>query len=255
MWYVIQTKSGDEDKIKTLFESRQDDATYVSCFIPLFEEVRRRSDKYAIIIRRMFPGYLFVDTDKPDEIFKGLKKIPDFTKLLGFKEDDGELYFIPVSPEDEKFLLSLLDDGIMHVSYVHLSKNNRIDKIVGPLSGYRNHIVKLEFRRRTAAVELDMFGRKRRINFGLWTDGDPEVPWLRQQMLEDESPPLDRGVSIDIGLKPGDRVIDESGVYEGLVFTVERVDPARRSVYTTFNMLGANARLMLNADYVRKVAE
>ena len=253
MWYVIQTVSGEEQDLKTLLESIGDPEVCRKCFIPVFEEVRRRADRYNIILRRLFPGYVFVDTDQPRAVFRTLRKIPDFTRLLGMEEEGGEKNFIPVEPEDEAFLNSLMEDGIMHVSYAHLSKSNRIDKVVGPLARYRNHITKLEFRRRTAIVEAEMFGKRRKIQFGLWTDGDPRLPWLERQMAQEQAAVLDTGVEMDIGIHPGDRFVDESGVYGDKVFVADRVDAVHRSVFTTFRMGDLKVRVELNADNVRKL--
>ena len=131
MWYVVQTKTGNENEIKEFIEHNVDSNSFRECFVPLYEEVRRREDKCKILFRRLFPGYLFVDTDDPDIIFQKLKKAPWFTRLLGADDNAGNKTFIPVGEEDEEFLRTLLDDGIMHVSYIEMSKNNsKIEKIV-----------------------------------------------------------------------------------------------------------------------------
>ena len=41
---------------------------------------------------------------------------------------------------------------------------------------------------------------------------------------------------------------DETGVYGDLEFTVTKVDPARRIVYTAAEMFGAKVRFEMNAD-------
>ncbi|MBQ8667295.1 MAG: hypothetical protein IJ526_10595 [Lachnospiraceae bacterium] len=182
MWYVIQAKSGDEFDIKTLFEAIRPKGLNCESFIPLYEEVRRSGGKCHIIFKRLFPGYIFLETDNPDEVLHTLRAIPEYTRLLGNVEADGSKTFIPVGEEDEEFLRTLFSDGVMHVSYVHMAQNGRIDHIVGPLYNYRNHITKLEMRHRMAIVETEMFGKMRKVRFGLWTDEDPELVWLRRQI-------------------------------------------------------------------------
>lgn len=253
MWYVVQTKSGDEQKIVNGLNNQGEDGAYDRCFVPLMEEVSRRGNKSCIRFKRLFAEYLFVETEDPAKIKQMLRKIPGFTRVLGAKEDDGEITFIPITPEDQEFLESLMDDGVMHVSYIKLTKSNKIEKIVGPLARYRNHIVKLETRHRMAVVETDIFGKHRRIKFGLWTDGDPSLPWLDDQMEKDESELIDQKVEIDIGVHPGDHVIDETGVYGDMEFVVDRVDPVHRRVYTTIHLGSAAARVELRADSVRVV--
>ena len=252
MWYVIQTKSGDEEQEKLLMEKLVEPSSYSRLFVPLYEDVRRSNGKYMLSFRRMFPGYFFVETDEPNEVYRKLRSVPGFTRLLGSEERDGEKNFIPVEPEEEGFLTSLLDEGIMHVSYIRM-KNKRIDRVIGPLAGYRNHISKLDIPHRRAIVTTKMFGRERKIKFGLWLEGDPSVAWLEERMNEGQKPALDEGAKIDIGLKPGDLVKDETGLYGDIIFEVESVDHGRRTIRTSFEMLGVSAHLELNADSVTKV--
>ncbi|MBQ9436920.1 MAG: hypothetical protein IJU50_01165 [Lachnospiraceae bacterium] len=252
---MVQTVSGEEQTVKEHIDKRLGSIQPIRCFIPLCEEVRRRSDRYNIVFRRLFPGYLFIETENPEAAYSFLRSVPHFTRVLGSKEQDGNYLFIPVSEDDQAFLESILEDGMLHVSYAHLSKSNRIDKVAGPLAGYRNHIIKLEFRRRTALVDAWMFGKRRKLAFGLWTDGDPEVAWLSERIGEGntQTAALDEGVEIDIGIHPGDKVIDLTGVYTDMELVVTEVDAKHRRVYSQLKLMGGNVRVMLNADNVEKV--
>lgn len=58
--------------------------------------------------------------------------------------------------------------------------------------------------------------------------------------------------SIDIGIHPGDRVVDETGVYGEQVFVVEKVDAKRRLLTSSFEMFGTVAGIELRADDVKK---
>ncbi len=268
MWYVIQVKSGQEHDLKLLLESVKEPGAFGESFVPLFEDVKRREGKCTIGFRRLFPGYIFVEADDPRKIFETLRGIPDFTKLLGTVEEDGTKLFIPIGKEDEEFLRTLFKDGIMHVSYIHMAKTGRIDRIAGPLANYKNHITKLEMRHRMAIVEAEMFGKKRRVKFGLWTDEDtslPQVEKLKEELFGTGEGSFSRKgsgkggdvlgdtVILDLGIHPGDKVMDESGVYGNQIFVVEKVDTKHRTLISTFEMFGTSARIELNADDVRKV--
>ncbi len=251
MWYVVQVESGQEQEMRVLFDKLRSDGAYGECFVPLFEDVKRSGGKCRIGFRKLFPGYVFVECSEPDKLFNTLMGIKNFTKLLGAVEEDGTKVFVPIGAEDEQFMRTLFDEGIMHVSYVHMTKNGRIDKIAGPLAHYRNHITKLELRHRMAVVEAEMFGKHRKVKFGLWTDDDPVLPAI--QRLKGEEDILDGVVDIEIGVRPGDKVVDETGVYGDQVFIVQSVDIKRRVVVSTFEMFGTSARIELRADEVRKV--
>lgn len=256
MWYVIQVESGKENDMKVLLDKLRVDGAYGECFVPLFEDVRRSGGKCRIVFRRLFPGYIFVECDDPDRLFDTLKGIPEFTRLLGTTEADGQKLFIPVGDEDREFMETMFEDGLMHISYVHMGKNGRIDKVAGPLANYRNHITKLELRHRMAIVEAEMFGKRRKVKFGFFTDEDPELPEiqkLKDDSIYKDSDILDGRVEFDLGIRVGDRVMDDSGIYGDQVFTVEKLDLRRRTVISTFEMLGTSARIELNADEVSKV--
>ncbi len=254
MWYVIQVKSGEEQEMKALLDKLRKNGAYGECFVPLFEDVKRSGGKCRIGFRKLFPGYIFVEAEDPRGLFKTLMGIADFTKLLGTVEEDGSKLFIPIGKEDEEFLRTLFTDGLMHVSYVHVAKSGRIDRIVGPLANYRNHITKLELRHRMAIVEADMFGKRRKVKFGLWTDEDPVLPGLeRLKAAKDSFDVLDGVVEFDLGIHPGDKVKDDTGIYGEQIFIVESVDAKHRTLISSFEMFGTNARIELKADEVRKV--
>ena len=269
MWYVIQVKSGEEQEMKALLDKLRKNGAYGECFVPLFEDVKRSGGKCRIGFRKLFPGYIFVEAEDPRGLFETLMGIADFTKLLGTVEEDGSKLFIPIGKEDEEFLRTLFTDGLMHVSYVHVAKSGRIDRIVGPLANYRNHITKLELRHRMAVVEADMFGKRRKVKFGLWTDEDPVLPGLERLKLAAEGKIHDEGtgysyaasaadvldgiVEFDLGIHPGDKVKDDTGIYGEQIFIVESVDPKHRTLISSFEMFGTNARIELKADEVRKV--
>lgn len=258
MWYVIQVKSGEEQEMKALLDKLRTEGAYGECFVPLFEDVKRSGGKCRIGFRKLFPGYLFVESDDPQKIFETLMGIKDFTKLLGTVEKDGSKVFVPICTEDEEFLRTLFTDGLMHVSYVRMAKNGRIDRIVGPLANYRNHITRLEMRHRMAVVEAEMFGKMRKVKFGLWTDDDPVLPGLERLKMaaggaDSSFDVLDGVVELDIGIHPGDKVRDATGIYGDQVFVVQSVDVKRRSLISIFEMFGTNARIELRVDDVRKV--
>ncbi len=253
MWYVMQVRSGEEETVRRYIEELQDKNSFNRIFIPLYEEVRRSQGRIRISIKKMIPGYLFLETESPEDFYHTLKKIPKFKRFLSLDDDKENKYFIPVGKDDEEFLESLISDGMMHVSYIRMKNHRYIEKVVGPLAKYRNHITKLDIPHRRAIVDAEIFGKQRKIRFGLWTDGDPDIPWLNERRGLREELPIDAGAVPDIGIHPGDRVTDDNGIYGDMEFTVVSVNTGRRTVSTSFEIFGTKARLELNADQVSVV--
>ena len=253
MWYVIQVYSGKEHEIKSLIENTSGRDGFQRLFIPLYEEVRRRKEEYHILLRRLFPGYIFAETEDAEKLFMFLRKIPEFTKLLNSEEGDEKL-FLEVGKEDQEFLDTLLDDGVMHVSYIEMDKrSNRMKKVVGPLARYRNCITHLETRHREAIVETEIFGKRRRIRFGLWMKGDPRIPWIEEQMEQPQQEVLEGLGQVDVGFHPGDFVLDRNRLYGEDPMRVERVDAGKRTVTVQIFLFGSYMNVELDMDSLEKV--
>lgn len=251
MWYVIQTKSGEEGELKELINALMPRELYTDCFIPLFEDVRKRGGTGHISFRRLFPGYLFIDTESVEEVHDNLKGILRLSKLLAMPEKNDEQSFIGVTEEEKKFLETLLKNGVMHVSYIEMrGKTGKIEKIIGPLARYASRITRLDISHRMAIVETELFGKKRKIKFGLWTDRDPDLPGFTDNEEIDASGMDQKG--IDIGIHPGDTIIDETGIYMDKMKVVS-VNAAGRVIRATVKMLGSDVPITLNADDVRVV--
>lgn len=258
MWYVVQTQSGNEEEMRLLLERTAPDSALKASFIPLYEDVWRKGGVGHISIKKLFPGYFFVDTDDPETVSRTLKQVPEFKRVLGMWENDGTKTFVPVLPDEQAFLDSLMETGLMHVSFIKRAKSGRIETIIGPLSRYSNRITKLDIPHRRAIVETELFGRKRRIKFGLWTEDDPQLPWLTRIMKEDVTAGGYKAAEqlssvADIGIHPGDRVTDVSGVYGDQIFTVTGVDILHRTLRTTTEMFGTTITVELSADDVQMI--
>lgn len=251
MWYVIQTKSGEEKNLKLFLENVLPENIRASFFVPLYENVWRKGGTGHISILLMFPGYVFAETDMPDELFELLKKTPRFTRLLNMEELNGERTFLTVSKQDEEFLRSLLEDNIMHVSYIRRSKSGKIEKLVGPLEEYEKYITKLDMPHRRAIVEAYLFGKERKLKFGLWTDSDPDTPRIRRLKLEELEQV--KKSDIDIGIYIGDTVRDKSGIYEGMELTVIEVDATRSIVWVETELFGTKVRIEMYANEVEVI--
>lgn len=254
MWYVIQTQSGREHDLKELLDHMRQESdlpVFRNCFIPLYEDVYRRGGVGHISIKRMFPGYLFVETEDPDSLFALLKTIPEFTRLLGMEERNGEKVFIPVREDEKAFLSSILENGLMHVSFLRRAKSGRIEQIVGPLAQFGDRITKLDVPHRRAIVEAKLFGKVRRVKFSLWTDVDTPLPWLDEK--RGRSPAATLHEIKDIGIHEGDQIVDETGVYGDQIFTVSEVDLLRRLIRVEAQLFGIRVPIEMRADDVRRV--
>lgn len=173
MWYAIQTITGNEEK--TIDEIRKvvPRRIYEECFLLKRERVWRLHGACRLHTENLFPGYIFVRTQWPEEFYKQLKKVPQYARLLGKEENE----FYSVSKEEEIFLKRLLnkdEEKIVRLSQVTVDKYGNIIECRGPLRYYQDNIIKKRIRLRYVIICIHLFGRDREILLGIRLEGDSE---------------------------------------------------------------------------------
>lgn len=166
MWYVIQVVTGKEEETKNVIDKELSRQFFEDCFYIRRERVWRRDGQCIVHLETMFPGYLFISTDQPEEVYTELKAIPQITKLLRSEED----IFLTVSQEEREFLENLLDDdseNVVRLSKVTVNEEKKILTAEGPLRHYVDRIVKKKLRLRYVMIEMELFEKKREILIGI----------------------------------------------------------------------------------------
>ena len=105
MWYVIQTSTGREEKIKQECEQRISKDVLSHCVLPLYEEKIKYKGQWHIQKKKLFPGYLFLIPENLDELHEQLKRVEAMTKLLGAGDD-----IIALTQNEIDFLLRFAGD-------------------------------------------------------------------------------------------------------------------------------------------------
>ena len=166
MWYVIQVTTGKEEAMKMLLEREIGSADGERYFYIKRERIWRRDGQCILHVETMFPGYLFVLTDHPKELYGRLKSIHQFTKLLRTEEE----IFLKVEQDEQEFLENLLNsdpEDIVRLSRVKLDKNGEIRSAEGPLKNYVEKIVKKKLRLRYVMINVVLFGKERTVLVGI----------------------------------------------------------------------------------------
>ena len=186
MWYVIQTITGKEqelvDSIRQVMTGER--KNYERCFVLYQEYARRSGGKLEFCVEVLFPSYVFVETDTPEEFFLSLKQVPKMCRLL---ENDG--WFLNIYKEEEEFLRHMMEESkpskylgkfqkkqeneyIIRPSLVWVDEEGRIEKAEGILRGYVDKIIKQRLRKRSVIIEMPFCGKTRRIRLGIRLEGD-----------------------------------------------------------------------------------
>lgn len=176
MWYVIQTTTGKEQELVEVIHKMLPAALYSECFFLKRQLLKRLGGKWLEVTETLFPAYVFLEAaqNKSETIFYQLKRIPEFTKLLG----DSQGTFIPLEKEEEELLKLLCKSGsekerhLVLLTKVKLGDSGEIVGLEGPLKHFKEKIIRLNLRKRYALIEITMRGEKQTVMVGIKIEKD-----------------------------------------------------------------------------------
>ena len=175
MWYVLQTLTGKEEELTRMIKIIVPCELYSDCFVAYYERVWRKQGKSIVHIERLFPGYAFIISDKPQELFLQLKSVPAMSKLIS----DGSFTFLALETEEEIFLEDMLgEERIVHLSYVRANSNGKVDIVSQPLKKYVSQIVRYQLKKRYVILSLKIMGVEKTVALGIILDED-----IRQEIM------------------------------------------------------------------------
>lgn len=166
MWYVIQTTTGQEEELMLFMRSILEKKVCKKCFIITAEWLKRLGGEWQIQVRPLFPGYVFVETGVPEELFLRLKSVPKFSRLLG----GGRCEFVPLKTEEEKFLRLLIGGNTeyrVNLTTVATSEDGHVIAIDGVLKYFEKNIIRWNLHKRYAVVGVRMLGVEKTVLFGI----------------------------------------------------------------------------------------
>lgn len=162
MWYVIQVRTGDEEKIRIQCQKMIPRTVLEDCFLPYYEEKKKLWGQWRLLRKVLFPGYVFLVTEDVRELWWRLKGVIGLTKLL---KVDWEM--IPLTEEEIRFLLAFSGEEWQVKMSEGVIENSQVMVTSGPLQGWEGLIKKIDRHKRKAWLELEMFGRKQQVQVGL----------------------------------------------------------------------------------------
>ncbi len=169
MWYAVWVRTGQEEKLVRLCrqclqqeEAADEETAFESCFVPKYERAWRSKGCWEKREKVLFPGYLFFITEHPDRLYGLLKKIPEFTKLLG--DEEGP---IPLYKQEVEFLEKYTNQEHVLEMSVGEMVGNKLIVTDGALKGYEGKVVHFDRHRRLVMLEIEFFGRVVNMTVGV----------------------------------------------------------------------------------------
>lgn len=155
-WYVVNTYSGYENKVKTNLERRiasmgMEDKIF-RIVVPVDYRLRLKDGKRETIAERVFPGYVLVEMIVDDESWHVVRGTPG---VIGFVGSGGKP--IPLTDsEAQQVLRRIGEDEAKTQIKVEIGQNVKV--IEGPFEGFIGKVEQVNPERQTVKVRLSMFG-------------------------------------------------------------------------------------------------
>ena len=163
-WYVVNTYSGHENKVRANLEHRrqsmhQEDRIH-QIVVPTEQVVETKDGQKVTNERRVFPGYVLVQMELTDDSWSLVKNTPGVTGFVGAKNK-------PVSLSRAEV------DRIMHTASVERPKAKAefsVGEIVrvtsGPLSDFSGEVSEVNVDQNKLKVMVSIFGRETPVELG-----------------------------------------------------------------------------------------
>lgn len=159
-WYVVNTYSGHEGKVKEKLDMRINsmgmESNIFRVIVPEQIEVEVKDGKSKEKVKKMFPGYILVEMIMSDEAWYIVRNTPGVTGFIGSSGKGAKP--IPLEPfEVDRILhnmgMSRLElDGDIEI-------NDRVNVIAGPFSGMVGEILEIDKKTGQITISLDLFGQ------------------------------------------------------------------------------------------------
>lgn len=160
-WYVVNTYSGHENKVKEKLEMRastMDMEDYIfRVVVPEQTEVEYKDGAKKEKVKKMFPGYILVEMIMTDEAWFIVRNTPGVTGFIGSSGKGAKPF--PLTPAEVDKIL-----GSMGMSRLEIGSELNVDdsvKVVdGPFNGMFGKVKSIDPTTGSLEVTLDLFGQE-----------------------------------------------------------------------------------------------
>ncbi len=161
-WYVVNTYSGHENKVKNNLEMRSASmgmADYIfRVIVPEQVEIEYKDGEEKKKVKKSFPGYVLVEMIMTDESWYVVRNTPGVTGFIG--SSGGGAKPIPLFPEEvEPILESMGLSSTVVNTKVDLEVGDYVELLDGAFSGMKGKIEELNMEEQVVVVAIDLFGQ------------------------------------------------------------------------------------------------
>lgn len=166
-WYVVNTYSGHENKVKEKLEMRASSMgmeDYIfRVVVPSQKEVVVKNGKEVEKDTKMFPGYILVEMIMTDEAWFVVRNTPGVTGFIGSSGKGAKPF--PLTKEEVDKILGSMGMSRLDVEN-ELEEGTQVKVLKGAFANMYGKVNKLDMANQIVEVSLDLFGQETIVEVG-----------------------------------------------------------------------------------------
>lgn len=167
-WFVVNTYSGHENKVKEKLEMRAEsmgmqDYIY-RVVVPMQKEVEVKNGVEKEKERKMFPGYILVEMVMTDEAWYIVRNTPGVTGFIGSSGKGAKP--TPLQPYEVDKVLNSMGISRMDVNK-DLAVGVKVSIIDGPFKGMFGKVSSIDTANNKVELLVDLFGQETSVEVEL----------------------------------------------------------------------------------------
>ncbi len=167
-WYVVNTYSGHENKVKEKLEMRSesmDMQDYIfRVIVPEQKEIEVKDGVQKEKIKKMFPGYILVEMVMSDEAWYVVRNTPGVTGFIGSSGKGAKP--TPLQPYEVDNILNNMGISRLDVDK-ELEVGAKVKINSGPFAGMYGNIDSLDLPNQKIVLNVDLFGQETSVEVNL----------------------------------------------------------------------------------------
>ena len=168
-WYVVNTYSGHESKVKEKLEMRTESMGFQDYIFRIIipEETVKETMKDGSVkekTKKMFPGYILVEMIMTDEAWYVVRNTPGVTGFLGSSGKGAKPF--PLFPHEIDKILETMGMSRKEID-VDLQVGDRVKITEGPFKLMAGKIDEIDTEKAKAKVSIDLFGQETSVEVDL----------------------------------------------------------------------------------------
>ena len=167
-WYVVNTYSGHENKVKEKLEMRaesMDMKDYIfRVIVPEQKEIEVKDGVTKEKVKKMFPGYILVEMVMSDEAWYVVRNTPGVTGFIGSSGKGAKP--TPLQPYEVDTILHNMGISRLDVDK-ELEVGQKVKIIAGAFTGMFGTVEKIDLDNQKLELNVDLFGQETSVEVEL----------------------------------------------------------------------------------------